>query len=394
MATDVIQIGPMLDLIYTCDLIILHDGVDSRTFHTKENHLPTKVLFHETFNKNIGLGNLVFPSIDVAKSRFAPCRVAIFLLKFFTSLNSEPINPFGLEPWIVLLNEKNFYYVSTEISHRVHLPARNVFAVVVLHLEKGEGSKLLLWAQYWFGAKIYNFAIAHVSPGGGLTRLCVKRQHGDDIAPRNLNCCDKIENLVQTFTELSTPPKYWVFRANDFELERDSFTLNINLINAINPFNPFNRSLNYTVEHLAQAVFHKANATFIVRSGLKPRFGKVSLQEIKRYHYYLTVLTLKFVGFQFLTCYYEPYLSFRFYADPFQPDLWIGLLICICVITIIVSTYVHYSKLENVTFSPWLYVLSSLVEESYTVPTAIDKFAIFRYIFGLWSLMSVVLTNC
>ncbi|OXA45922.1 uncharacterized protein LOC118437747 [Folsomia candida] len=236
--------------------------------------------------------------------------------------------------------------------------------------------------------------IACISREGRLGRFCVKNQGERYVHEGNLNCVEKIDNAIRTFINFTTPPKYWGFYLLDMELRKDNSAINITLVNDIDPFNPFNRSRPYTVEHLAQAVFRKANTTLTSADSKLINYAEIGLGDILLLHWDTTTVNLKFSGFQFLTCHAESYLSFRFYVDSFQPDLWIGLGICLFVITAIVYAYVRYAEVENVSFSPWLYVLSTLLEEGHPVPMKIDKLIIFRYIFGIWSLMSVILTNC
>ncbi|XP_035702480.1 uncharacterized protein LOC118433999 [Folsomia candida] len=321
------------------------------------------------------------------------CRTAIILINFFTSLSSKWRKQRRQNEWMEFANEGHFYFRPDPDSKNEYFVVRdrNIFTVVVGHREKVGGLSLFMDLER-FSKEVYNLGIAYISREGSLEHFCVKGQDGEDIHEGNLNCVDKMGNLITTFINLSAPPKYWYFIVEDFDLQKANFTMDIKLVNDINVLNPFNRSLPYTVEHLAQAVFRKANATLV---GLQiTKRARIGLYDIKEYHWDYTTVNLRFAGFEFLTCYAESYLSFRFYVDPFQPDLWVGLGICLFLIIAIVWMYVHFAEVGNVSFSPWLFVLSTLLEEAHHVPSKINKLIIFRYIFGLWSLMSVILTNC
>ncbi|OXA38616.1 Glutamate receptor U1 [Folsomia candida] len=386
MATNMVQIDHLLDHVYPCDLQILHDGVESSTFHSNRGHLPTEILFR-MLNKH--------PRFDLTKSRFAKCRVQIVLITFFTSLDSKWRYQHDPKKEMELASGTYFYCRPKFPDPNRILPIRDkkLFVVVVGHREKaGVLSLLLEWGTY--NRAIDNLGIAYISREGSLARFCVKDQGVTYVHEGDLNCVEKIDNAIMTFINLATPPKYWYFDVRSLSKQKDNFGINITLVNDIDPFNPFDRSQHYTVEHLAQAMFRKANATLATAVSERINYAEIVLEEISYFQYDRTMVNLKFSGFQFLTCYAESYLSFRFYVDPFQPDLWIGLGICLFVITAIISLYVRYAKVENVSFSPWLFVLSTLLEEAHPVPIKIDKLTIFRYIFGIWSLMSVILTNC
>ncbi|OXA53882.1 hypothetical protein Fcan01_11250 [Folsomia candida] len=99
-------------------------------------------------------------------------------------------------------------------------------------------------------------------------------------------------------------------------------------------------------------------------------------------------------GYQFLTCYAEPYISLGFYLNPFQPELWAVLGTTIVSITAL-ATFVHsfIGTLKHEHFSALMYVLASLFEEEGFMPSRIEKHNFFRISLGIWSLISVVLTN-
>ncbi|OXA46150.1 hypothetical protein Fcan01_19030 [Folsomia candida] len=398
MATNIVQIDYLLDHVYPCDLQILHDGVESRTFHSNGNHLPTEILF--PFTKKHpdigGISGFICPRLDVTKSRFATCRVQIVLITYFTSLNSKWRYQAGQEEELEFASHRHFYCrPKVPDPNRILLIRdKKLFVVVVGHPEKvGVLSLSMVWGTFSGGT--YKMGITYISRQGSLGRFCVKEQDVKDVHEGNLNCVDKIDSLITAFSILTTPPKYWEeFYVEDLDTQKDNFTINITLVNDIDPFNPFDRSRPYTFEHLAQAVFRKANATLLSAVSGRFQHSRIGLEYIAYHHVDSTTVHLKFLGFQFLTCYSESYLSFRFYVDPFQPDLWTALGICLFVITAIVWAYVRFAKVKIVSFPPWLFVLSTLLEEAHPVPMKIDKLIIFRYVFGIWSLMSVILTNC
>ncbi|OXA39942.1 hypothetical protein Fcan01_25234 [Folsomia candida] len=97
-------------------------------------------------------------------------------------------------------------------------------------------------------------------------------------------------------------------------------------------------------------------------------------------------------GFQFLTCYTEPYISFNLYITPFQTELWVVLGLSITTIITVTAIVLHYRKEEQY-FSIWLFILATLFEETGFIPSKIVKCDYFRLSLGTWCLMSVILTN-
>ncbi|OXA64831.1 hypothetical protein Fcan01_00476 [Folsomia candida] len=382
MSNNPIQIDHLLDHVSPCNLHIIHDGIDSSTFHSNGNHLPTEIFFPSPYKyPDIGeTSHITFPAIDVTKSRFGTCRIAIVLMNFFTSLSSKWRNHHKQKNWMEFVNEEHFFVNST---NGFFVRDKKLFVVVVGHREKAGGLSLFMQFET-FSKHVYNLGITFISrEGDNLISFCVKGQDGEDVHEGNLNCVDKMDNLVTIFIKLSMPPKYWCFAVKQFNLQKDSFKIDITLVNNIDPFNPFDRSNPYTVEHLAQAVFRKANATLFSEGSQIIKLAQFELEDITEDHWVYTTVNLKFVGFQFLTCYVESYLTFRFYLDPFQPNLWVGLGICLFLITAIVWMYVRNAEVGNVSFSPWLFVLSSLLEEAYLVPMKIVKLIIFPYRLGV-----------
>lgn len=98
-------------------------------------------------------------------------------------------------------------------------------------------------------------------------------------------------------------------------------------------------------------------------------------------------------GYQFLTCYTVPYITFYFYFTPFQPELWGMLRITIAVIRAVATAVYHFRTDCRQPFSVWLFVLATLFEEGAFIPSKIEKITFFRIAFGIWSIMSVILTN-
>lgn len=104
-------------------------------------------------------------------------------------------------------------------------------------------------------------------------------------------------------------------------------------------------------------------------------------------------------GYNFLTCFNEKLLSFKFYLKPFQPSLWITMLVNAMILATILKIYAGYSpyfvknKLACLNFSPYFLIFATFFEESFNVPSKIMKSGIIRIVFGLWTLIIIIFTN-
>jgi hypothetical protein len=94
----------------------------------------------------------------------------------------------------------------------------------------------------------------------------------------------------------------------------------------------------------------------------------------------------------FLSCYTTPELRFEMYVKPFQLELWICISSCLSAICIFIYVYNRYKELSP-SFSPIFFFVSTLVEEPYSVPTALWNDSKFKTIAITWLLTAVIFTN-
>lgn len=78
---------------------------------------------------------------------------------------------------------------------------------------------------------------------------------------------------------------------------------------------------------------------------------------------------------------------------PFQPELWIGILVTFLCLVIILQILIYYEKIQT-QFPCWLYILAGLLEDGVSIPSQIEKKSAFRLIFGCWIIVGVLLSNC
>ncbi|OXA46323.1 hypothetical protein Fcan01_19092 [Folsomia candida] len=166
--------------------------------------------------------------------------------------------------------------------------------------------------------------------------------------------------------------------------------------------NPFELNLSSPkiIQHMLQVVFSKANRTLIFKhkcyaAKRSLRFVFISDNDIRvGIAAFETFITIDFIGYQYLTCNREEYITLRIYISPFKPWLWFVLLTSVTLIIVITSTYKYLTALRNTSFAPWLFILATMFEESGFLPKKIDRKWFLRLILGTWCLASVILTNC
>jgi hypothetical protein len=98
------------------------------------------------------------------------------------------------------------------------------------------------------------------------------------------------------------------------------------------------------------------------------------------------------IAINFLSCYTTPVLRFEMYAKPFEWELWLGIGSCLSSIAIFIYIYNRCKKLSP-SFSPFFFFVSTLVEEPYSVPTALWNDSKFKVITIAWLLTAVIFTN-
>jgi hypothetical protein len=99
-------------------------------------------------------------------------------------------------------------------------------------------------------------------------------------------------------------------------------------------------------------------------------------------------------GHKFLTCYHEQRISFRFYMSPFQRDLWIILAFTTLLLAALLHIFiVKFHKSKILKFSPYLFILSTIIDDNCAMPGGLARELVIRIAFGPWFLMTVVLVN-
>jgi hypothetical protein len=95
---------------------------------------------------------------------------------------------------------------------------------------------------------------------------------------------------------------------------------------------------------------------------------------------------------RFISCFEKPSLKFEMYVKPFELEVWISLVICCSIITVLIYVYNRILHLSE-SFSPIFFFVSTLVEEPYSVPSPMWNSRLFKTITMSWVLTALVFTN-
>jgi hypothetical protein len=146
------------------------------------------------------------------------------------------------------------------------------------------------------------------------------------------------------------------------------------------------RSINDILE---SEVFLKYNASYHVSEHLK---GAMYTEHLGFPLQTDAFVLLEDIATNFLSCYTTPVLRFEMYVKPFELELWLCIGSCLSSIAIFIYIYNRYKKLSP-SFSPFFFFVSTLVEEPYSVLTALWNDNKFKVITIAWLLTAMIFTN-
>ncbi|OXA37382.1 Valine--tRNA ligase [Folsomia candida] len=198
-----------------------------------------------------------------------------------------------------------------------------------------------------------------------------------------------ILKAVETF---SLPNSVWTIR---FWSARGS-KREIPTPDSLREFNPFNRNLSkrdIQVHLFYQLLFRGgADNVSVHLSGMSSWDSSV---DIDVDFMSINSVWIRQRGTQFLSCYEDKFLDFKFYLTPFQFELWLGVLLSVVTVVAALTFYTEcYSPEISQSFAPWTLVLGSLFDEFTNVPGKLEGMPFHRLVFGSWALMAITLTNC
>jgi len=106
---------------------------------------------------------------------------------------------------------------------------------------------------------------------------------------------------------------------------------------------------------------------------------------------------LKPVTQSFLTCYHFPIVTYAFYLSPFEleQDVWMAFLVFCTLMCILLKViiFIGFGNHKFFGLSAFLFVLSTIMDDSCGMPNQLKRSWKIRFLFGPWFLTSVVLVN-
>jgi len=93
------------------------------------------------------------------------------------------------------------------------------------------------------------------------------------------------------------------------------------------------------------------------------------------------------------TCYAPEFLSFHMYISAFERNVWIMIVLSGIVISTFLNLHIKVSLVSLHNFSSVLFFFSTFTEESYSIPSSLNKNKVYRVSSISWLLLSVILTN-
>ncbi|OXA40300.1 hypothetical protein Fcan01_24951 [Folsomia candida] len=253
---------------------------------------------------------------------------------------------------------------------------------------------------------VENFAILFLPRDNYDITICLHHQLSFPYL-KNFQC-EKTRHkfIFAAFTRLRVPPQYWHFDGQRLNMDRylalrkegdDHWTgfsetsryimyqvvksVNASLVWAFPCVPRESGNSNLTV------IYYRDECLYPVVSYDLPRF-----QTNHRYTSTHEIVLTTVDAYQFVTCYTEYELSFRFYLRPFHPQVWISIGTTLSSLAVIVSLYLKLAG--NLKFPVLIFFLGSVFEEGYPIPGKLKNLSIFRLLTWHWCLFAVVLTNC
>lgn len=396
-----IDISPAFSLPHvphvSCDLQIMHDGMNF--FNLVSYNIPATLMHLTKYQLNIceypSFKDPNLPSINILQSRFPRCKVTFIVSSFFMKNMSRHI----LEKWLKIASEYRMSY-NTYLPEflKSYLPT-NTFVILIYSGTREEFyheiDKYFVW--YVTNANFVHFSVLYITKVK--YRLChiklgtTREMHNPNCNVISSDMNENLDSLVHTddsFSNLIT----WCYMVP----RKDWLKLDLAWFSSLNQINPFNRETSYSMQHLIQLVFRKANFTLKFQPSddfcyEMPEFkvnSQIDTFDIKLAWTSILLVT-KINGYSYLSCYADKYISFQFYLAPFKPAMWSVLIISFFMVISVLSLSIKWKR-DRFSTPAWLYAFGTLLAQCY-VPGRKIEIPYFRIVFSVWCLMLVILSN-
>ncbi|OXA41964.1 hypothetical protein Fcan01_23045 [Folsomia candida] len=366
--------------------IMFDDTINSEQFHntptTRGKYSPVKVLsfprnpnFLEGFNLYSDPQNLA-KAILISKARFARFKISLVMPSMFLREVSSDHWTNWLHPPIM---QEAYWHENLNQFHYAVNNAVNVFVIWVTMLDEERFNPPLITYSV-------NIAIAFVTRERVKLKICIP--HGDEMreTPYYSSCKElKTRGVVPMIFKFVRNPKTFYYKGK---------SINFALISSQKLINPFkSRETKKSEEIFAQIIGRHGNVSFLPYDYYNSTNPAIQIGKFTVFDRSLRI-TIKFTGWEFLSCYRESRIDFRFCITPFQPALWVSLAVSVALIVWVTVLVLYSTGMYEVAFSPWLFMLATLFEETIPIPGQLEKLSWLRMIITSWCLMSVILTNC
>lgn len=250
------------------------------------------------------------------------------------------------------------------------------------------------------------FVGVHLLNPSGSFYICQFCGQDIQLIPTENYRIDKIENFRTLLPQVSSSK--WRL---EFDPIRFPF-VDLDKVGQMNPFrlpkNDPNVNFNF---HLVYQLLGESNSTIDRHCSIKymntlcgpfvpfnfrhlPQISMdQGMEKMSLYGFDAKLILSKMVAFQFLTCYVVKQINFHFYIKPFQMELWVALILSVFVMAFLLQLWIKIWLKTRLSFSPYFFVLSTIVDDAYPVSRNISRHFQFRIVCGVWLLGTVVLTN-
>ncbi|OXA44447.1 Spindle and centriole-associated protein 1 [Folsomia candida] len=395
-----IELLKLFEGIGNCDLQIVHGDLESANIQPFPNLLlPTSLIFASIFARQrpwLDYEDWDRFSIDTSNTRVSYCQLSVL----FSSQFIEDGKEIKFWHWIRFGTDRHFRF--GKFGKEWSTSTSNTYVVLVTNYDMTEFAKVSL-EKYVSVSSIENFGIVFNQGTNNLLEVCVLRS---GVMPeiQNFNCMTNFQSsFLEKFHALQTKLQNWELKIlvnTDISLPKefkDGDTVEfIKYPQFINPFDrdDFKSSIH---QHIAQSVFRKSNSTlsFCQRKCSLTYHGSIQFDGMGMLHLSPTKVwvTVGFTSYQFLSCYSEKEITFRFYIVPFKREVWFGILSCGVMVYLMMQFFVRFFTKVRDEFPIWMTVLAGIFDTWGHIPEKVEQRNVTRYLLGGWALACLVLTN-
>jgi len=143
---------------------------------------------------------------------------------------------------------------------------------------------------------------------------------------------------------------------------------------------------------LAHELVRKSNESAVIEYISKPECtGFIDTQSEYIYSERDALTSTDYI--KMFTCYDQPKVSFYLYVSPFDPITWLLAVLNAALIWFIFHILIR-SQQTITSYSPFLFILGTLIDEAYVVPKTFNRLSSFRILIIGWVLTSMLLSSC